>query len=46
MATYNDLTPEQKKWYGALYDDLGGDISAGAVIKIHPTASTTTTAAP
>jgi len=37
--TYNDLTPEQKRWFHAMYDESGGDISPDAVNIVHPSVS-------
>ncbi len=31
-----DLTDDEKRWYQALWDETGGDVSPAAVVLVHP----------
>lgn len=37
---YSDLTTNQKRWYHALYDELGGDTSPDAIALLYPSNAT------
>jgi len=43
MATYEELTETQKRWYHALWDETGGAISPDAIVDLYPEEVTTTT---